>query len=91
MMARRAAEVVAVRNLAKKLGYPRRATIRGFRYVSTEYLDDGSVRVTAEYPLRGCCPPAAATKPGLPSGRPFPCRANNDPVAKSPDGSVCAD
>ena len=48
LMARRAAEVGAVRNLAIKLGYGQRAVIRGFRYVSTEYLADGSVRVTVE-------------------------------------------
>ena len=50
LMARRAAEVRAVRNLAIKLGYGRRATVRGFRYVSTEYLVDGSVRVMVEIP-----------------------------------------
>ena len=50
LMARRAAEVVAVRNLATKLGYTRRATIRGFRYASTAYRADGSVEVVVEYP-----------------------------------------
>lgn len=50
LMARRAAEVRAVRNLAIKLGYGPRATVRGFRYVSTEYLVDGSVRVMVEIP-----------------------------------------
>ena len=50
LMARRAAEVVAVRNLARKLGYGPGARIRGFRYVATEYLVDGSIRVTVEYP-----------------------------------------
>ena len=50
LMARRAAEVRAVRNLAIKLGYGRRAAVRGFRYVSTEYLVDGSVRVMVEIP-----------------------------------------
>jgi len=48
LMARRAAEVVAVRNLATKLGHGRRATLRGFRYVSTRYRPDGSVEVTVE-------------------------------------------
>ncbi len=48
LMARRAAEVRAVRNLVIKLGYGPTAFIRGFRYVSTEYLADGSVRVTVE-------------------------------------------
>ncbi len=91
LMARRAAEVVAVRNLARKLGYPRRATIRGFRYVSTEYLDTGSVRVIAEYPLGACRPPAATKKPGSHPGRRFPCRTVKGPVINSPDGSVRAD
>lgn len=50
LMARRAAEVVAVRNLATKLGYGRRATIRGFRYAATTYHADGSVEVVVEYP-----------------------------------------
>ena len=53
LMARRAAEVRAVRNLAIKLGYGRRPTVRGFRYVSMEYLVDGSVRVLVEIPLSG--------------------------------------
>ncbi len=50
MMARRAADVVAVRNLANKLGLGRRARMRGFRYVLTEYRPDGSVMVVVEYP-----------------------------------------
>ena len=53
LMARRAAEVRAVRNLVIKLGYGRRAVIRGFRYVSTEYLVDGSVRVIVEEATKG--------------------------------------
>ena len=48
LMARRAAEVVAVRNLARKLGYGDHATLRGFRYVSALYRADGSVEVTVE-------------------------------------------
>jgi hypothetical protein len=64
LMARRAAEVVAVRNLARKLGYGPRAKIRGFRYVSAEFLIDGSVRVTVEYPWAPCPPkPKAGTSP----------------------------
>ncbi len=51
LMARRAAEVVAVRNLARELGHERQARIRGFRYASTEYLANGSVKVTVEYQL----------------------------------------
>ena len=54
LLARRAAEVVAVRNLARKLGYGPRARIRGFRYVAAEHLADGSVKVTVEYPRRVC-------------------------------------
>lgn len=50
LMARRAAEVRAVRNLIIKLGYGPQTVIRGFRYVSTEYLADGSVRVMVEIP-----------------------------------------
>ena len=61
LMARRAAEVVAVRNLARKLGYGPRATVRGFCYVSTEYLVDGSIRVTVEYTRTPRLPKA---KPG---------------------------
>ena len=49
LMARRAAEVRAVRNLAIKLGGSRRTTIRGFRYVSTTYRTDGSIRVVVKY------------------------------------------
>jgi len=48
-MAKRAAEVRAVRNLAGKLGRPQTTTIRGFRYVSTTYRADGSARVVVEY------------------------------------------
>ena len=51
LMARRAAEVRAVRALAAKMGYHRRATIRGFRYVSTTYRPDGTVEVVVEYPV----------------------------------------
>lgn len=48
LMARRAAEVVAVRNLSVKLGHGRHAIVRNFRYVSTEYRPDRSVVVTVE-------------------------------------------
>ena len=48
LMARRAAEVSAVRNLARRLGHGDHATLHGFRYVSTRYLVDGSVEVTVE-------------------------------------------
>jgi len=52
MMARRAAEVVAVRNLARKLNLGHPARIRGFRYTHTAYHVDGSVTVTVEYRRR---------------------------------------
>lgn len=51
LMARRAAEVRAVRNLAVKLGSGRRARICGFRYAATRYRPDGSVHVVVEYPM----------------------------------------
>ena len=46
LMARRAGEVTAVRNLAKALGTRR---VRGFRYVSYLTRADGTVEVTVEY------------------------------------------
>ena len=64
LMARRAAEVVAVRNLAAQLagandgpsasarGVRLQATLRGFRYVAVRTLSDGRVEVTVEMPLR---------------------------------------
>lgn len=52
LMARRAAEVIAVRNLARKLGMRSKARLRGFRYVLTEYRADGTVKVVVEYPRR---------------------------------------
>lgn len=52
LMARRAAEVRAVRNLAVKLGFGRRARVRGFRYATTIYRPDGSVEVVVEQPVR---------------------------------------
>lgn len=64
LMARRAAEVVAVRNLAVKLSgrqpqtadvgstYSRlNTTIQGFRYLPPRHLPDGSVEVTVEMSL----------------------------------------
>lgn len=48
LMARRAAEVVAVRNLAAKLGVGPRGRLPSFRYVSTKHLSNGSVEVTVE-------------------------------------------
>jgi hypothetical protein len=50
-MAKRAAEVVAVRNLATKLGYGDRARLTGFRYVSAHSRSDGSVMVVVETTL----------------------------------------
>jgi hypothetical protein len=63
LMARRAAEVVALRNLAAKLHGQginddgdriearTEALIRGFRYLPPRELQDGSVEVTVELPL----------------------------------------
>jgi len=48
LMARRAAEVVAVRNLAAQLGLPAGARVRSFRYVSAQELPGGAVEVTVE-------------------------------------------
>jgi hypothetical protein len=77
LMARRAAEVVAVRNLAAKLhnvsvdstegtGHITMATrIRGFRYRSSRLLPDGRVEVTVELPLthRSACNTPTALRP----------------------------
>lgn len=49
LMARRAAEVVAVRNLAKELHLSSPATLSGFRYGSAAHHADGSVTVTVEW------------------------------------------
>ena len=48
LMAQRAAEVDALRNLAKQLGYDDPATIRDFRFVSVDHLADDSVQVVVE-------------------------------------------
>ncbi len=48
LMARRAAEVGAVRNLAIKLGVGPQGRLPTFRYVSTKQLLNGSVEVTVE-------------------------------------------
>jgi len=48
LMAQRAAEVVAVRNLAMKLGVGPQGRLPSFRYVSTKQLLNGSVEVTVE-------------------------------------------
>jgi len=48
LMARRAAEVVAVRNLAAKLRLGPRARLPAFRYVGTRRFTNGSVEVTVE-------------------------------------------
>lgn len=52
LMAQRAAEVVAVADLARRLGYGNRARIRGFRYVSASVRADGSVEVVVEKRVR---------------------------------------
>ncbi|NUQ50146.1 MAG: hypothetical protein HUU27_09550, partial [Phycisphaerae bacterium] len=63
LMARRAAEVVALRNLAAQLegqalsesngriSARTETLIRGFRYLAPRDLDDGSVEITVELPL----------------------------------------
>jgi hypothetical protein len=48
LMARRAAEVDAVRNLALKIDPTGRTNAPPFQYVATKYLSDGSVEVTVE-------------------------------------------
>ncbi len=52
LMAQRAAEVVAVADLARRLGYGRKARVRGFRYVSASVRPDGSVEVVVEKRVR---------------------------------------
>lgn len=47
LMARRAAEVAAVKNLSGKLAADGRE-LRGFRYIKTVYRSDGWVEVTVE-------------------------------------------
>ena len=78
LMARRAAEVRAVRNLAIKLGYGRRTTVRGFRYVSTEYLVDGSVRVMVEIPCSGVKHQTRTKNSSVRSTKPA-CKAGSNP------------
>jgi len=48
LMAQRAAEVAALRNLAVKLGRGSRGLLPSFRYVSTKYFPNGSVEVVVE-------------------------------------------
>ena len=48
LMAQRAAELVALRNLAIKLGVGPRGRLPTFRYISTKHLPNGSVEVTVE-------------------------------------------
>ncbi|MGB0716548.1 MAG: hypothetical protein ACPGXK_11750 [Phycisphaerae bacterium] len=47
LMARRAAEVIAVRNLARKMNR-RGGRLRGFRYVEYHYHSDGRVTAVVE-------------------------------------------
>lgn len=68
-MARRAAEIVAVRNLARKLGLGRRSFLRGFRYHDPVYKDDGSVVVVVEYRVRRDRRTHAARPPSARSAR----------------------
>jgi len=48
LLARRAAEVSALRNLATKLELRRHGRLPPFRYVSTKHLPNGSIEVTVE-------------------------------------------
>lgn len=48
LMARRAAEVAAVRNLAGKLGVGSQGRLSTFRYILTKELPNGAVEVTVE-------------------------------------------
>ena len=48
LMARRAAEVTAARNLAAKLNLPSGARMGSFRYVSARNVSGGAVEVTVE-------------------------------------------
>jgi len=48
LMARRAAEVSAVRNLGKKLGLDSTSRVRQFTYESIRYLANGQVEVTVK-------------------------------------------
>lgn len=49
LMARRAAEVVALRNLAHELNLPTPATLTRFRFISAAHRSDGSVVVVLEW------------------------------------------
>ncbi len=66
LMARRAAEVVAVRNLAKKLGIESGERVSGFRYVVTKDLPNGKVEVTVEKTIE--VPRRSVQPPKTPSG-----------------------
>ena len=48
LMARRAAEVAAVRSLGRKLGLGSNARVGNFKYVAARYLPGGAVEVTVE-------------------------------------------
>ncbi|MFH1110861.1 MAG: hypothetical protein V1790_16935 [Planctomycetota bacterium] len=77
LMTRRAAEVVAVRNLAAKLGLGPRARLPAFRYVATKHLANGSVEVTVETTVAvgpGVRPGSRATSGARPRGRVGGCR-----------------
>ena len=75
LMARRAAEVTAVRNLATRLQLGPQARLPAFRYVATKNLANGSVEVTVETvaPHAGVCPTTWQKGP-RPRGRVGGCR-----------------
>lgn len=67
LMARRAAEVVAARNLAARLGLPAGARLGPFRYVAYRDLPSGGVEVTVEAQVTVLQPPVRA--PRVPQGK----------------------
>lgn len=71
LMARRAAEVAALRNLAVKLGLGTQGRLPSFRYVSTRRLPNGSVEVMVEttVPVSRAAKPETMKRNGLPQRR----------------------
>lgn len=63
LMARRAAEVDAVRKLSLELGYRPRAIVSDFRYVSTIRRNDGYFEVTVEKTIPSTLSAALPARP----------------------------
>jgi hypothetical protein len=57
LMARRAAEVNAMRNLAAKQGLPASARLGPFRYIAERKIGGGGVEVTVQSNASGSVPP----------------------------------